>query len=475
MNEQLEYSILLKHLKLTNFRCFQDLEIDFDEKLTVFIAENGGGKTAILDAVAEGLKAYLASFKIKGFEKSELNPADDIREGSPFSDIEIKSTVSYIRPENTIVEEASGEAYKSKNKKIEKVDLSKWDSLLEDNRFDIELRSNGSRFISSNYTSFSRDAHYFKNIHSVTNLPILVYYGGDSVSVAYSSKIKTSLERTDLLYKDALNPSRFSFTPFFNWYKSQEDTMFRIGDTKDPEYKTIDNQLKKIKYAMESILNDDPNNRVYTNLRLNKDLKMGMDKKQPDGGSQFIKISQFSAGEKALFAFVADLGLRLLKARLDADFTEKEGIGEIRGKGIVLIDEVDLHLHPKWQRKVVGKLMDIFPDVQWVMTTHSPLMLGAIPSKHVLRLNNGKVERVQDTYGREIDDILSIIMDIDPGTFTEKINLISTLISQNKLQDAEKEISTIETTINAEGDNGTEHPDILRMRSLLTRKKLIGR
>jgi predicted ATP-binding protein involved in virulence len=461
MSDHLEYSILLKHLKLTNFRCFGDLDIDFDKKLTVFIAENGGGKTAILDAVAEGLRAYLASFKQKGYEKCNL-VSKDIRNGSQSSDISIEAVASHIWQEEVLTEEL-------------KTGADNWDSKTDHVRFDVALRTEESRFVHDDSTSFSRDAKYFKNIYKIADLPVLVYYGGDSVAVFYDSKVETSTSRLDVLYKDALVPSRFSFTPFFNWYKENEDKMFRIRDVEDPEYKTIDNQLKKIKNAIGFILNDDINDPVYSDLRLNKNLQMGMTKKQPDGGARFVEISQFSAGEKALFAFVADLGLRLLQARFDQDFTETEGVNTIRGRGIVLIDEVDLHLHPKWQRKVVGKLMDIFPDVQWVMTTHSPLMLGGIPSKHVLRLNNGNVEKIEDTYGREIDDILSIVMAIDPGNFTNKVKIIASLIAENKLADAEREIIEVEQKINIKGDNGSEHPDILRMRSLLTRKKLIGK
>jgi predicted ATP-binding protein involved in virulence len=202
---------------------------------------------------------------------------------------------------------------------------------------------------------------------------------------------------------------------------------------------------------------------------------MGMTKKQPDGGTQFIEISQFSAGEKSLFAFVADLGMRLLHVSVDQDFTEIEGMYKILGKGIVLIDEVDLHLHPKWQRKVVGKLMEIFPEVQWVMTTHSPLLLGGIPSKNIKVLYNGKPYSVEDTYGRDIDDILEIIMHVDAGEFTQEIKETARLIAEGKLDKAEAAITEMITAIDKTGDNGSEHPEIVRMRSLLTRKKLIGK
>jgi predicted ATP-binding protein involved in virulence len=419
MNEQLEYSILLKRLKLINFRCFDELTIDFDEKLTVFIAENGGGKTAILEALAEGLKAYLAAFKLKGYEKSDLNPKS-IRKGSEVCDIAVYAAATHIWPEEEVKERG------------EEIVSAEWDFKTEDIRLDVSLRPSGGRFLPDTKTSFFRDSIHFRNANRIANLPVMAYYGGDSVSVAYNSKTKIPNTRLDLLYKDSLSASRFHFTPFYNWYKEREDKMFRIGDKEDPEYKTNENQLKKIKNAIERVLNDDIDNPVYTNLRLDKNLDMGMTKKRPDGGIQFIEIGQFSAGEKALFAFVADLGMRLLQARLDEDFTELEGTGSIRGRGIALIDEVDLHLHPTWQRKVVGKLMEIFPEVQWVLTTHSPEVLKGIDRERLRWLRNGKIVQSPFIKGRDANSILGDAFGLeerfpeDVKKLSEFYNLIET-------------------------------------------------
>jgi predicted ATP-binding protein involved in virulence len=77
-----------------------------------------------------------------------------------------------------------------------------------------------------------------------------------------------------------------------------------------------------------------------------------------------------SSGEKSLLILVSDLARRLALATPLSNDPLKEG------QGIVLIDEIDLHLHPRWQRKVIGKLQEIFPKIQWVVTTHSPLVIS---------------------------------------------------------------------------------------------------
>lgn len=468
MTEQLEYTISLQHLRLTNFRCFKDLGLDFDKKLTVLIAENGGGKTAILDAIAEGLTAYLAMLKIEGYEKSGLSPKS-IRNGSETCDVTLDAKVSHLFLLELAAEDAANENENEENDENVKNDPDLWDSNQTEVRLGTALRPKGGAFVPDESSAFHRDAKYFKNTYDIANLPVLVYYGGDSVVVSYDPQSKSSTSRLGLLYKDALTPSRFSFTPFFNWYKDNEDKMFRIRNQEDPEYKTIDNQLKKIKTAVEHILNDDIDNPVYSDLRLDKNLQMGMTKRQPDGGTQFVEIAQFSAGEKALFAFVADLGMRLLQARLDQDFANEEGRGQIRGKGVILIDEVDLHLHPKWQRKVVGKLMEIFPDVQWVMTTHSPYVLQNLKpeGKKIYRLEDSSIkEMLNEHYGRDIDAIAHELQGVSgrPKEIKEKLDEIYEMLNHFK----ENELDSIVKKVDALSAFLTELDlDIINIRTQL--------
>jgi predicted ATP-binding protein involved in virulence len=303
------------------------------------------------------------------------------------------------------------------------------------------------------------------------NLPVLAYYGGDSVIVDYKTKEKTSFDRLDMVYKNALNPTRFDFTPFYNWYKHSEDIALRTADKQSPAFLTIDSMLIKIKTAIEAILNDVTDTLTYSNLRLNNKLLMGMDKKQADGGVQFIEISQFSAGEKALFAFVADLGLRLLYAtplekRQDAkNVVADDTIGVIRGKGIVLIDEVDLHLHPKWQRKIVGKLQQIFPEVQFIMTTHSPSILSNVYSKHILSIDDGKIFGVRDTFGHDdADDMLSL-MGVE-SEVRQKIQKIHRLLRVNQIVEAK----IIRNTIVTEGT----FPPLLEIDLFIQRKERLA-
>ena len=93
-----------------------------------------------------------------------------------------------------------------------------------------------------------------------------------------------------------------------------------------------------------------------------------------------LPVNTLSDGEKCLFSLVGDLARRLALA--NPNLTDP-----LQGSGIVLIDEIDLHLHPAWQRKIVGQLKDTFPNCQFIITSHSPQVLGELPASDIFILN----------------------------------------------------------------------------------------
>ena len=409
MEEQLEYSILIESLNLKNFRCFGDLDINFDEKLTVFIAVNGGGKTTILDAIAEGLKAYLATLKIKGYEKSSLLKKD-IKTGLPVSNIAIETELSYVFPLDNV--ETNEESRDSRTDK--------------ETKFKISISEDDSEFSKNNSSFEQYFAKYFKSYFKDTNIPVLAYYGGVDVDTDYKTKNKVK-NRLEYVYKEALSASRNNFTAFYDWFEKRY-RLYLQAKVDDPtlEMQDIEPELFKIKNAVEIILNDDINDKTYKDLKIRYDAyeepKIVLGKQNEEKKYDYFEISQFSAGEQALFAFVSDLGLRLIHATPLKKSSQgikyvvdDDKVGVINGKGIVLIDEVDLHLHPKWQDKVVDKLMQIFPDVQFIMTTHSPFAVAQTHfSQKVYNLNNGVATLLTYAGGHSSDYILSELMDIDP-------------------------------------------------------------
>lgn len=109
-------------------------------------------------------------------------------------------------------------------------------------------------------------------------------------------------------------------------------------------------------------------------------LRFVMDERVGDGKYRQLRIEQMSDGYKIVTAMVADIASRMAEANPDME-------NPLMSNGIVLIDEIDLHLHPKWQRTIIGSLSKTFPNIQFIVSTHSPVILsGAMDTAQVIVL-----------------------------------------------------------------------------------------
>lgn len=454
-SEELEYSITLEKLTLSSFRCFGSLDVGLDKKLTVFIAENGGGKTALLDAMALALKTHLAALHVPGYDARPIMDKD-VKKGENFAQINLKANIKYIGTDSYDTTDDDGNS------------LSVNEPVVFSGIPEIRVSTSKEEMYSGNKPTYEQADSI--SLHKDINLPVLAYYGGDSVYIQYKKGEDIDLDKLQMVYGNALSSERFDFTTFYNWYKWWEDKAFRATKKDSPTMKTIEAQFQKLKGAIEFMLNDNPDEPEYTGLRINEDLEMGMDKKTPDGGSLFVEIKQFSSGERALFAFVADLGLRLLNAHPIDTNADEDHAWKIWGKGIVLIDEVDLHLHLKWQEKVIDKLMQIFPDIQWVMTTHSLPVLGRIRSENVRLLSDNEVYSIPEVYGQDISTIIEKIWRIPSSKFKPQIREVYRLLSSN---DPERVIKAKSEVERIEREIGSSTPALIEAKTIIKHKEKV--
>jgi predicted ATP-binding protein involved in virulence len=129
---------------------------------------------------------------------------------------------------------------------------------------------------------------------------------------------------------------------------------------------------------------------------------------QIDRRARSISASQLSDGERSMLALVLDLSRRLAQANL--------GLPDpaANATAVVLIDELELHLHPKWQRSIIGNLTKAFPNCQFIATTHSPQVIGEVASGHVVVMHRfGQVELSMQTFGRDSNWILRHVLEAD--------------------------------------------------------------
>jgi predicted ATP-binding protein involved in virulence len=175
-----------------------------------------------------------------------------------------------------------------------------------------------------------------------------------------------------------------------------------------------------------------------------------------------LRVNQLSDGEKCLIAMIGDLARRLAIANP----TQKDPVG---GEGIVLIDEIDLHLHPSWQRMVVPKLIDVFPNCQFVVSTHSPQVLGEIEGQHIRCLypdqEKGLCACIPDqALGLDSSEVLAELMQTrvrDEGV-TQELEEVFQLIDNEHFSDAKEKIKRLEDRLNG------SIPELVRANALIT-------
>jgi predicted ATP-binding protein involved in virulence len=220
-------------------------------------------------------------------------------------------------------------------------------------------------------------------------------------------------------------------------------------------------QLALVNKAIETIVPD------VTELKV--DRSSGKLKLMVKNFGNRVNISQLSQGQKTLVALTGDIARRLVVLNPNAE-------NALTGHGIVIIDEIELHLHPKWQQVVLLGLQKIFSNIQFVVTTHSPLVLSHIDPKHtsVIKLISADNEinkvSLRDTYGRNADLIYEGNMGVSsrPKEVQSKIEEIFKLIERKELSQARSEIATLTEKIGEDGQ-------LTKALTLIKRMELIGK
>jgi len=203
----------------------------------------------------------------------------------------------------------------------------------------------------------------------------------------------------------------------------------------------------------------------YSNLRVTRIPTPHM---LVEKNGETIRLDQLSDGEKNMIAMIGDIARRLSMANPRMK-------NPLEGDGIVLIDEIDLHLHPLWQRVIVSKLTEVFPSCQFIISTHSPQILSHVRAEHIFILQPKKddifVTKPIESYGRSTDRQLEDILGVAsrPEDIKEELHDLYVLIQKQELKKAKELISKLENQI-----EGRE-PELVKAEVLIKRKEILGK
>lgn len=282
--------------------------------------------------------------------------------------------------------------------------------------------------------ALTRRVRMFKNSITDGEAPrftFAVYYPMQS---AYQEQTHEAPLENEVLnaWDNALNNYAFDFKHFFAWFKW-------LSERKEGEDKRI---LNTVKGALLDFLNAGTAAEHFTEAKVSNQIFGRSDLVIMKSGTP-LYASQMSSGERSLFGLVADLARRLAIANPTAADPLKEG------RAIVLIDEVDLHLHPKLQTTVVPSLLTTFPKCQFIITTHSPLIVRDTNHSQIRHTKEGEVQTVNANEERDYASILlnSMGVDLHPTAYVEQLGYLKRILitgRDDSLKEAARKVLRLE-------------------------------
>lgn len=297
--------------------------------------------------------------------------------------------------------------------------------------------------------------------------PLLAYYPVNRAVLDMPLRIKTkhTFEIPDAL-RGALS-SAADFRAFFEWFRDREDLenenlRIYVQNSKEVD-KYFDPQLNAVRTAIYRFMPG------FSDLTVRRSpLRMEVKKE-----GQTLRVEQLSDGEKCLIAMVGDIARRLAIANPNA-------LNPLECDGVILIDEIDLHLHPTWQHVVVSRLIETFPNCQFLISTHSPHVITHVAPENLfsLKLIKGElyVEQPRESYGKNVEQILRNNMGLPnsrPDSVAADLDDIYQLIDAGNLETAQKKILELRYGVNGKPGIGND-PELVRSAALMKRKELVA-
>jgi predicted ATP-binding protein involved in virulence len=379
-------------LRVKNYRCFEELELPFEEDLTVLFAENGGGKTALLTAIAMGI----AVFQPRSPRELKLDALRDTR----------RVVVGDGRQQ-----EAAGSCCLSWKATITRDLAVEW-----------ALTVNPASGRMTKKTDDVLDAIEGVRVPG-ERWPLFAWYGTDRMRIGQRSKkhSRSTQDRWDG-YSSSLNPS-ITDAPLLEWLEAEI-----LGDV--VRHRQGESERRFDECVMSAMVRATPNLAEiwYDPVARSPVARLA--------NGSIASWSDLSDGFHVFLALVGDIARRaIVLNELDGRQATE------RIEGVVLIDEIDLHLHPRWQRVVMEGLRNAFPNLQFVVTTHSPQVLSSVENRQVRHVSNAKwVEHGVYVEGRDSNAILRELMRTDDrdDEGVRDLRELHAAIDQGRRADAER-------------------------------------
>lgn len=384
----------INNITIDNFRGFEHKFFELDPKMNVILGDNTTGKTTLLQAVQIALGAFLQEMTFlpggNGYSRN-FRPTDHVKiyseSSKGFIPIKHKPSIEVnaecvigqfdklTQKINTSTNHIWWKRTSNKNSKANALQLMNFVADIEDKRRKADEEGTNSLF------------------------PLFLSFGATRLEKNYRGAEKTKQRETreTKAYKCALD-EQVDFKGAFDWIYRYEKS-FDKGSEFAGTNEAFLNAIKDAIPAIRQIDIDTKNNEFTAQIKMSK-----------DDEPYWLTYDMMSAGFKAMINITAEIAHRCIELN---GFLGLEAVKKT--PGIVMIDEVDLYLHPHWQQHILSDLQTAFPEMQFIVTTHSPFIVQSVKSKNVITLDGVKGNSNPDM--RSIEDIAVTEMNMDTARF----------------------------------------------------------
>jgi predicted ATP-binding protein involved in virulence len=386
----------LQTVTIGNFRAIRSLTLPLDPALTVLHGNNANGKTSVLSAIAVGLGVIPTLLGRNG--------------GISFKDTDRRTGSTGAKVSLDALAERFG---------------LRW-TRHQTARGGVALQTDTSKLfpVAKDLRNYLKELTEAIEANGNINIPVFAFYDTDRAVFDLPERkrnFRREFDRFDA-YVDAL-ARKTSFKALIEWFYAQENAELRLQREKQ-SFDFLSPPLEAVRRAITKVMPE------VSEPHIEYPARFVVRYQSKEGRSEKLALEQLSGGYRIVLALVADLALRMFQANPHLP-------DPLSGEAIILIDEVELHLHPEWQQRVLGDLRRTFPNAQFIVSTHSPQVLTTIEPHHIIHLqatSKGVIaeQETGPTFGAKSGDVLEAVMHVGQrpaNEFTEALAEYRSLIA----------------------------------------------
>jgi len=413
----------INNIEIVNFKIFDESKFRFNENFNLIIGINGSGKTSLLRALAISLAGWANAY-IK--DDRNLRPIED----SEIREIQIDGR--FDKTKETFIKSTGKAVIIDDSDTKKNIDIEWKRKRTEENPQTIILcwvkyQGYPTWYNYANFSKLGRSTLNFIENGNDFDLPIIAFYECD----------RLWLVEDKLNIEDTAKRQYSRFTPYTDCFHTGANHT-AIGEWL-LKYELVKLQQKKETPVLEAIKNA-ARNALEDCTDISFDFEEGRVIVDFENDKS-IPFEHLSDGQRTILGLFCDIARRA--AILNPHF---EGEANEKTNGVVLIDELDLHLHPRWQMSIIENLQKTFPNIQFICTTHSPILLRSIEKDKIIILEDGKQSDLDFyTKGRDINSILYDLMGVPKRTqeYENKVDNLFGYLEEENIEKSEELLSEL--------------------------------